>query len=49
MRHLSYALIYMAFFGLIATAVYITNSAWPLWALLLTPSTSFKGGDGSTK
>lgn len=32
------ALIYVAFFSLIAVAVYITGTAWPLWALLLTPS-----------
>ena len=34
------ALIYVAFFGLIGWAVYLTNSATPLWALLLTPSLS---------
>jgi hypothetical protein len=32
------ALIYIGFFGLIGVAVWITNSAMPLWALLLTPS-----------
>lgn len=32
------ALVYIAFFGLIGWVVYVTNSATPLWALLLTPS-----------
>ncbi len=38
MRHISVALIYMAFFGLIGATVWLTGSALPLWALLLTPS-----------
>jgi hypothetical protein len=29
--------VYPAFFGCIAFACYITNSAWPLFALFLTP------------
>jgi hypothetical protein len=40
MKHFSIALIYIAFFGLIGFACYYTHSAAPLWALLLTPSTS---------
>ena len=38
MKDLSIALIYIAFFGLIGFACYFTNSAMPLWALLLTPT-----------
>jgi len=38
MKHLSIALIYIAFFGLIGGACYFTQSAIPLWALLLTPT-----------
>lgn len=38
MRDIAIALIYVAFFGLIAAACYWTESAMPLWALLLTPS-----------
>jgi hypothetical protein len=38
MKHLSIALVYISFFGLIGVACYITKSAWPLWALLLTPT-----------
>jgi len=38
MKHLSIALIYIAFFSLIGFAVYFTNSATPLWGLLLTPT-----------
>lgn len=34
----SVAIIYASFFGLIGFAVYFTNSAAPLWALLLMPS-----------
>lgn len=37
-------IVYVAFFGLIAFAVYYTNSAQPLWALLLTPSVRWKKG-----
>lgn len=36
------ALAYAAFFGLIGFAVYWTNSGWPLFALIFTPSTSSK-------
>lgn len=36
------ALIFVAFFRLIGWAIYLTNSATPLWALLLTPSFSSK-------
>lgn len=34
----SVSLIYIAFFTLIGGAVWLTSSATPLWALLLTPS-----------
>ena len=39
------ALIYIAFFGVIGAAIYITKSATPLWALLLTPSIKTKSDD----
>lgn len=42
MKHLSIALIYIAFFSLIGFAVYYTQSGVPLWALLLTPNYSHK-------
>ena len=32
------ALVYIAFFGVIAVAIYVTKSAFPLFALLFTPS-----------
>jgi hypothetical protein len=38
MKYISIAIIYAAFFGMIAAACYFTTSAMPLWALLLTPS-----------
>jgi hypothetical protein len=38
MKHLSIALVYIAFFSLIGAACYFTTSAMPLWALLLTPT-----------
>lgn len=38
MKFLAFSIVYVAFFGLIGFAVYFTNSASPLWALLLTPS-----------
>jgi hypothetical protein len=39
------ALVYVAFFGLIAWAIYLTKTATPLWALLLTPSFSSKNDE----
>lgn len=38
MEELAAALIYLGFFALIGFAVWLTTSAWPLWALLLTPT-----------
>lgn len=38
MEHFSSALIYIAFFALIGGACWFSNSAMPLWALLLAPS-----------
>jgi len=40
MKMFSVALVYLGFFSLIGFAVYLTKSAWPMWALLLTPSSS---------
>jgi hypothetical protein len=45
MKHLSIALVFIAFFGLIGAACYFTKSAMPLWALLLTPTWSSKSDD----
>jgi hypothetical protein len=36
------AIIYVAFFAVIGFAVYYTNSALPLFALILTPSLKMK-------
>ena len=47
MRHLSLACIYVSFFGLIGFAVWWTDSAVPLWALLLTPQ--YKSSSGKPK
>jgi hypothetical protein len=38
MKYIAIALIYMTFFALILGAVYLTESAWPLFGLLLTPT-----------
>lgn len=38
MNWFSVSLIYLGFFCLIGGAVYLTDSAMPLWALLLIPS-----------
>jgi hypothetical protein len=38
MKYLGIGLIYLGFFGLIGTAIYITQNANCLWALLLTPN-----------
>ena len=45
MKFLSAALIYLGFFTLVGGAVYLTGSAWCLWALVLSPTLSFKSGD----
>jgi hypothetical protein len=42
MKYLGFSLIYLGFFALIGTAVYFTQSAMCLWALLLTPSLKTK-------
>lgn len=36
------ALIYLGYFGMIAFAIYWTNSLWPLIALLFSPSVEMK-------
>lgn len=41
------ALMHLGFFGLIAFAVWVTQSAWPLWALFLVPSVREKIADWS--
>jgi hypothetical protein len=38
MKYLAVALMYTSFFAVIGFAVWWTESAWCLWALLLTPS-----------
>jgi hypothetical protein len=38
MKEISVALIYIAFFALVGGVCWFTNSALPLWALLLAPS-----------
>lgn len=38
MHSFSAALIYLGFFALIGFTIYFTESAWPLIALILTPS-----------
>jgi hypothetical protein len=40
---ISVVLVYLGFYGLIGFCCLITKSAWPLWALLLTPS--LRSGD----
>jgi hypothetical protein len=45
MKNLSISLIYLGFFALIGTATYITNNGNCLWALLLTPSLTYKQED----
>ena len=37
-ENLAIALVYVGFFGLIGWAVWITESAWPLWGLVFAPS-----------
>jgi hypothetical protein len=49
MKHLSIALVFIAFFSLIGVACYLTNSAMPLWALLLTPTWESKSDNNDNK
>ena len=42
MKYLGFSLIYLGFFGLIGTAIYFTQNAHCLWALILTPSLKIK-------
>jgi len=44
-HYFAIALIYLGFFSLIGFAIYYTNSATPLWALLLMPSVSSNKDD----
>lgn len=43
MNTLGVSIIYVAFFGCIAVACYATQSAWPLAALVFTPSVKTGG------
>lgn len=45
MRHFAIALIYIAFFALIGSACYFTQSGWPIWGLLLMPSYKSKSDE----
>jgi hypothetical protein len=45
MKYIAIAVLYVAFFSLIGFAIYFTESAMPLWALLLTPSLKTKDND----
>ena len=45
MKHLSVSLVFIAFYSLIGVICYHTQSAWPLWGLLLTPTWSSKSND----
>jgi hypothetical protein len=45
MKHLSVSLVFIAFFSLIGAVCYLTQSAWPMWGLLLTPTWSSKSSD----
>lgn len=38
-------IVYVAFYSLIGLVCYYTKSAWPLWALIFSPSYSFKEND----
>lgn len=42
MKYIGVALVYLGFFSLIGAAIYWTSSAWPLFALLLTPNVKIK-------
>lgn len=40
------ALIYLGFFGLVGAAIWMTATAWPLWALILMPTINIGGRSG---
>ena len=41
MHYLWTALVYVGFYGMIAVAIYVTQSAWPLLALICSPKVEF--------
>jgi len=45
MKHLAVSLVFVAFFSLIGAVCYLTESAWPLWALILTPHWESRSDD----
>lgn len=45
MKYFAISLIYVAFCALIGFAIWSTGTAWPLFALILTPSVTWKEGD----
>jgi hypothetical protein len=45
MKAFAFALIYVGFYSLIALVCYFTASAWPLLALMLSPSVSWTDGE----
>ena len=50
-KMITIALVYTGFFALLGFTVYFTNSAKPLWALLIAPSLSYvvKNNKGKKK
>jgi hypothetical protein len=42
MKYIAISIIYAAYFGMIAFAIYWTSSAWPLLGLLLSPTIKSK-------
>jgi hypothetical protein len=43
MKYLGISLIYLGFFGLIGTALFVTKDVNCLWALILTPRLKMNG------
>lgn len=49
MKNLNVGLIYVAFYSAIGIACYITQSGWPLLAMIFTPSWESKSDDKKKK
>jgi len=48
MKNIWIALIYIGFFGMIASSVYFLESGWPLMALIFFPHVKGDGDDNQT-
>ena len=44
-KNVLFIIFYLGFFALLGSVCYVTSSAMPLWALLLTPNLKLRNGE----